>query len=262
MNVAEYDVSTNLYPLLSEGAHYSDDSDLVLTRTYAQTNIQLFNQLGNAHYSPADLGYMYDVYEFGLQIFTGRFRGSGKPFICHLVGTASILTSLHAPTHAIAAGLLHAAYIYGNFVQGDAGEHTLHERGMTDAKRDVVRRAVGAETEELIAGYTDLKWNQQTIPEIRDRLDTLSPKERQILPIRLANELEDHLDLGILYCGNTEQRREYIRSSLYLSVEMAQKLGFPALAAALECAFRDALSVQLPISITRGRNSSYILVPA
>jgi hypothetical protein len=71
--------------------------------------------------------------------------------------------------------------------------------------------------------------------------------------------LEDHLDHGILYCGNAEQRREYIRSSLYLSVEMAQKLGFPALGAALELAFRDTFSVELPAVIRTERNSSFLL---
>lgn len=30
--------------------------------TYAQTNIQLFNQLRLAHYSEADLSYIYDAY--------------------------------------------------------------------------------------------------------------------------------------------------------------------------------------------------------
>ncbi len=59
-------------------------------RTYAQTNIQLFNQLRLAQYSEADLNYLCNIYDFALQIFTGCLRGSGKPFLSHLVGTASI----------------------------------------------------------------------------------------------------------------------------------------------------------------------------
>lgn len=219
--------------------------------TYAQTNIQLFNQLRLAHYSEVDLSYIYNAYQFSLQLFLGRFRGSGKPFLAHLVGTASILTSLDAPVNVIIAGLLHAAYLYG--------EYGTEEKGMTDAKREQVRATLGGETEELIARYTLLKWNKNTIPEIRDRLDTFDATERQILLIGLANELEDHLDLGILYCANAEPRREYIHSSLYLSIEMAHKLGFPALAAALECTFRDTFSVELPAAIRKGRNSSYLL---
>lgn len=219
--------------------------------TYAQTNIQLFNQLRLAHYSEAEISYIYNAYQFAVQIFTGRFRGSGKPFLSHLIGTGSILASVHAPINVITAGLLHAAYIYG--------EYGTEEKGMTDAKREQVRQAVGIETEELITEYTALKWNKNTISAIRARLNTLDSTERQVLLIRLANELEDHLDHGVLYCGNAEQRREYIRSSLYLSVEMAHKLGFPNLAAALECNFRDTCSIEIPAAVRTSRNSSYLL---
>lgn len=82
---------------------------------YAQTNIQLFNQLRFAGYSDADISYMCDIYDFALEIFAGRFRGSGKPFISHLVGTAGILASLQASMNVVAAGLLHAAFIYGEY---------------------------------------------------------------------------------------------------------------------------------------------------
>ena len=207
-------------------------------RTYAQTNIQLFNQLRLVQYSEADLNDLCDIYDFALQLFTGRLRGSGKPFLSHLVGTGSILATLHVPIKVVAAGLLHAAYIYG--------EYGTDERGMTDAKREQVRSVVGIETEELIAGYTAMTWNKYTIPSIRDRIDTFGHTERQILLVRLANELEDHLDLGVLYCGNAEYRQDYICSSLYLSIEMAQKLGFSTLAIDLDCAFRECLAVQLP----------------
>lgn len=119
--------------------------DLFSTNTtFAQTNLQLFNQLRRARYCEADIFYICDVYNFALQIFAGRFRGSGKPFISHLIGTASILATLRVSVNVVAAGLLHAAYIYG--------EYGTDQRGMTDAKREQVRRAVSVETEELIAG--------------------------------------------------------------------------------------------------------------
>lgn len=219
--------------------------------TYAQTNLQLFNQLRRARYSDADIFYVCDVYNFALQIFAGRFRGSGKPFISHLIGTASILATLRVSVNVVAAGLLHAAYIYG--------EYATDQRGMTEAKHELVRRAVGVETEELIAGYTALKWNKQTIPIIRESIDTLEPKDRQILLIRLANELEDHLDLGILYCGNAENRREYIQSSLSQAISIATRLGFPSLAGALARVFNETLSVELPATGRSAQDHSFVL---
>lgn len=113
----------------------------------------------------------------------------------------------------------------------------------------------------MIADYTTLNWNQYTIPTIRDRLDTLNHQERQVLLMRLANELEDHLDLGVLYCGNAKHRRAYIRSSLFISIEMANKLGFSSLATDLEGAFKECLSIELPTVIRAISNSSFLLQP-
>ncbi len=218
---------------------------------YAQTNIQLLNQLRLDRYSDSELSYIYDLYQFGMQLFASRFRGSNKPFLAHLVGTASILASLHSSINVVAAGLLHAAYIYGEYGTG--------VRGMTPEKREQVRSVVGVQTEELIARYTELKWNRRTIPTIYNQIDTLEPIEREVLVIRLANELEDHLDLGVLYCGNAQQRREYIQSSLYLSVDMANQLGFPSLASALSHAFHEVVSAELPNSIRQGHAHSFLL---
>ena len=99
----------------------------------------------------------------------------------------------------VTAGLLHAVYVFGDF--GDAS------RGSGDARRARVKAAVGSDVEELVFRYTHFDWNASTIPAIRERVSSLSAAEREVLVIRLANELEDHLDCGVLYCGNGEQRR-------------------------------------------------------
>jgi len=107
------------------------------------------------------------------------------------VGTASVLVSLRARNPVVIPGLLHAVYTHGEFGHGWTG--------MSDAKRATIRQEVGEEIEDLIARYTRLTWMPNTIPGIRARLDAMSPLERDVLLVRLANELEDHLDLGILY---------------------------------------------------------------
>ena len=55
------------------------------------------------------------TYEFAMLLFTGLFLPSGKGFIDHLVGTASNLASLHTRIEIVAAGLIHAAYLHGDF---------------------------------------------------------------------------------------------------------------------------------------------------
>jgi (p)ppGpp synthase/HD superfamily hydrolase len=224
-----------------------------LATSYAQTNLQLYAQMFRADYGENDVDRVRAAYEFTLPLFSGAYRGSGKPFIAHLVGTASILASVRARPPVVAAGLLHAVYASGEFGNGWGGEAPWKRARLADA--------VGAEIEDLVTGYTTLRWNAQTIPVVHGRLDTMDGRERDVLLVRLANELEDHLDLGVLYCGNAERRREYVRSSLYRCIDMAVRLGFPELASELDGAFKATLAEDVPVAFRRGENESFRLAP-
>lgn len=209
-----------------------------MTGRYAQTNLQLYTQMRESGCEADDLRLVRSGYDLAMRLFTASFRGSGKPLLAHLVGTASILAAIRQPTRIVTAGLLHAAYALGDFGDG--------RLGMTGVKRARVRDAVGDAVEDLIARYTEFDWNRRTIPNILARVEALTAVEREVLTIRLANELEDHLDYGVLYCGNGEARREYIRSPLNQSVDMARRLGLDELAQELDRAFRETLAAELP----------------
>jgi len=70
--------------------------------TYAQTNVQLFNQLRRDGYSNNELSCIRNAYEHAKRLFTGLFLASGRTQIAHVVGTASILGSVHLPTEVVA----------------------------------------------------------------------------------------------------------------------------------------------------------------
>ncbi|MFB2935693.1 DUF6817 domain-containing protein [Aerosakkonemataceae cyanobacterium BLCC-F154] len=222
--------------------------------SYAQTNLQLFNQLSDSGYSKSELTLLYNTYQLVMELFTGGFRSSGKTFIAHLVGTASILASLGASGKVVAAGLLHAAYTNGDFGDG--------KKGIDNAKREKIRLVLGEEVEEYIARYTALKWNEKTISAVGDRFDSLSAIERDVLLIRLTNELEEYLDLGILYCGELKYQR-YINHSCDLMVEMAEKLGFPSLAKQLATVFQQTTLAEIPNELRNqsGENVSFTIAP-
>jgi len=226
----------------------------MLTARYAQTNLQLYAQMLGVAYPADAIDRVRAAYELALPLFTGAYRGSGKPFISHLVGTASILASVRARMPVVAAGLLHAAYTSGEFGTG--------WRGGAPWKRGRLVTAVGVEVEDLVTRYTALRWTAHTIPGIHDRLDAMDESERDVLLIRLANELEDHADLGVLYCSNADRRRTYVSSSLYRCVDMAARLGFPDLATALDGAFKETLSAAVPPAFRRAESESFLLAPA
>ncbi len=196
---------------------------------FPQTNLQLYAQLVDLGYSEADLATVARSYELSMNLFPGTYRGSGKPFLAHLAGTAGIVATLRARAALVATGLLHAAYTHGEFGNG--------WRGVSDAKRARIRAAVGPEIEDLVARYTALRWTPASIPAIRARLDAMTALERDVLLVRLANELEDHLDLGILYLGDAPRRLRFMREDLPAAVEMARRLGHPGLAESLTAAF-------------------------
>ncbi|MBD2740768.1 DUF6817 domain-containing protein [Coleofasciculus sp. FACHB-1120] len=222
--------------------------------SFSQTNIQLFNQLRAEGYSSNDLSCIRDAYQLTMQLFTGAFRASGKTFIAHLVSTASILASLRVPVEVVAAGLLHATYTHGDFGDG--------KKGISDAKREQVKRAVGKEVEEYLARYAMFSWNKKTIPAIFHRFDTLDPLDRNILLVRLANELEEYLDFGIVYCGDFKHQ-QYINYDGHLIIEMAQKLGFPNLANHLAEAVKETALAEIPSEFcnTNAQDVSFRIAP-
>jgi len=219
-----------------------------------QTNLQLLNALRGAGYTDAEVEQIKKAYDFVARQFAVWFRASGKPFIAHLVGTAGILCALRARAPVIAAGLGHALYAQGELPGGVPGA--------TGSMRARVRRALGAETEDLIARYAALEWNTAALPGLRARLLDMSPTEREVVLIRLANELDDHLDLEALYCGNAEARLRRIGKGLRIAADMARDLNAGTLAASLDCALDATLATELPSGLRTDRAASFSLVPA
>lgn len=223
---------------------------------FAQTNIQLFNQMYDGGYDETQIAVVKRSYDLAMILFTGRFRGSGKTFIAHLIGTASILASLHSAPKIIAAGLLHAAYDSGDF--GEGGE------GISPAKRAYVKAAVGPEVEEYVAKYASLRWNSDVARCTCDNLESLNQLEKEVLLIRLANELEDYLDLGILFCGVRKRTQAGGLNSIgRVLCDTALKLGFPKLAEAMKTEIdkADVARDQQRFVTTGSRDFSFLAPP-
>jgi len=224
-------------------------------QAFAQTNLQLFNQLRKQGYGAADLQAVGAAYDLMIALMTGRFRASGKTFIAHLVGTASILASLRAACPVVAAGLLHAVYVAGDFGDG--------QFGVSEAKRQRVREVAGAQVEEYVCRYAALPWTDQAIRSLTAALDGMAASERVVILMRLANELEEFLDLGILYCGDDKRYQVAGGPRQRLLTSLAEKLGYPTLAADLNQAFEETAAAVIPPELRRAAplNSSFLLAP-
>ena len=190
----------------------------------AQSNTQLYAQLLAGGWCMKDVGRVRDAYALAARLFAGQLRPDGRPFVCHLVGVASILAMLGAAPDTIIAGLLHSAYTHGDFGLG---------RGqMTRKARERLRAAAGPQIERLVAVYSRHPWNASTVATWVENAGTLAADERQIIVIRLADVVEDALDHGLQLSAKMENPNRAISvESLVIPGECSR----PAATRSLRC---------------------------
>jgi (p)ppGpp synthase/HD superfamily hydrolase len=220
----------------------------------AQTHLQLFQQMRSKGYSQADLTRVAHAYQVATKLFANRFRPCGRPFVAHLVGASAILVWLKAPIHMVVAELLHAAYQEGDF------PNSLE--GMTPGKRKELSAAIGAEAEALVAAYTVGSRSLTGILASHARFKEMSPSERDILLMQLANELDDYRDLAGNYAANAHERIAVIRQCGQHQVEMAEWLGHPELAQALRETYADSIAAVAPMPFVSRFANGYAILPA
>jgi len=121
-------------------------------------------------------------------LFAGRYRGSGRPFINHLAGTAG-LALLHDRSYTeVLATYAHAAYEQGEFGQVATGG--------SKKNRQTLRAVIGEEAEALVYQYGDFNWLEILEQHSAGKAISLSRQQQQLLVMRLFNELDDSMDCG------------------------------------------------------------------
>ena len=211
----------------------------------AQTNVALLQQCAALGWSSDDLRALGRSYDFALRLFAARFRGGGRPFVCHLVGTASIAASAGASRECVLGGLLHAAY-----QQGDFG--TLRWR-LSAHHRNAVRQVAGDAVEQIVFLYETATWDPR---RPTDELSATDPLRRDVLLLRVANAIDDALEA---FAGS--KGIEYHARELRLAVGVAERHGWKSLAEQAS-SMMAALEATEPLPVDGVRNSSFTLLPA
>jgi hypothetical protein len=221
--ISDWTRPNNLASLHSE---MLSDSRLDSPPSYAQTNIQLYNQMRVMGYSNGACVCIRNAYETAARLFAGRHLIHAKTHIVHVVRTASILTSLQAPVEVVAAGLIHNAYQNGDFGTG--------ENGFTSTKHRYLLQAVGPDVEQYVAGFAFLKWTPQSFSGILQNLTAYPSIDHYTVLLRLADLLEHNFDHGVLYLKQSQQERYFSPSLNPLMIKIAEKLGYPLLVQELQ----------------------------
>jgi polysaccharide pyruvyl transferase CsaB len=219
-------------------------------RDYALTYPQLMSQALAAGYDTAALQALRRAFDLSEAMCDGLYRPSRAPFLCHLVRTSSIALAERAPLRVVQAALLHAAYRLDGFTGS-------RRRRAGTARRAQLRRSFGAEVEALLWAYQQHPWYRREAVEAHlERLAAYGPVQRAALLIRLADELEDCLDLALAYAG-TPDAQPRVGDYGLACVQLAERLDHPDLARDLAEAFDQLRKSRLPEVVLLGRSLSY-----
>ena len=204
----------------------------------AQSIVDLFEQLQAQSFAGSELAQARRTYGLAMSLFSGWMHPSGKPYVAHCTGTASALAALGAPIDLVNAGLVHAAYSWGDF-----GAWTL----FLPLKRRYLRKCLGARLEAYVHRFFTQPWKAETIAQLGQHADELSAIDRELVLLQLANALDNLRSLASGYANDAERRRvEWSRVGPPL-IEVAEKLGYPQLARAFSVALDETLhGPQLP----------------
>ena len=208
----------------------------------AQTIAQLLNQLERQGYDLEDRALVHRAYEAIVPLCTCQFKSSGRSMIDHVVSTASLMAAIAPPAPLVAATVLHAVYLHGDF-------GTFFRR-IDEHKRARVREVVGETVEDIVYRYHVFRWMRATIPGIRDRLPRLGAADRNAILVRLFDQLELFGSRDTLFAHNAEKRQEFARDFGPTIASMADTLGVAGLSTALERAFAGVRDGRLPAALT------------
>ena len=196
-------------------------------RQFALTYPQLITQVHARGDDAVDVARVRDGYDFAEAMADGLYRPQGAPLITHLVRTASIVASEGLPVPVVNAAMCHAAYELHKFVDS-------RRSADVDAHRAELRIALGDDVEDLVWAYHTTPW-YGVAGDYIDRVGECSERTTQVLMIRLANLLEDHLDASQLF---TKPRGKPLEANPE-TVALARALGRHELADEIDVVYRE-----------------------
>jgi acyl carrier protein len=218
----------------------------------AQTNLDLYQQMFDNNYSGDEICLVNSAYLFTLGKVFSLVRGSGKPFICHLIGTASLLIEAKAPVDIVLAGLMHANYQnrvpFDNYLA-------------IPKRREIVESMFGSKIDSIIFDYTTLQ--DLAISEIK--LDDSEIGKAKLL-IYMADNLEDLVGNSLFMHGGLRfeenQKGGYLsRKEKYLNtkeyrVKLLDFLGIIHWNDAYDFWLKDEINLHFPSKLKTGFLSS------
>jgi len=230
---------------LRAGAPAQPDRETPMRREeLCQTRSDLLDLALRRGYVAAELRVIDAALDLARTLSSGGYRPCGRPFLNHLVGTASALVRYGFRAETVAAGLLHSAYSHA----------PAHPPGLA-AQADAVCARLGGRdnaVERRVRAYTlrDSTWSM--LGGDADALSTLSVFEAEVLALAAANEVDMHFSGEVRYSGRTDTLDP---AMLPIVTHVCRMLGVPGLAATLQSLLARQPAPVLPELVTSSQGS-------
>ncbi len=183
--------------------------------------IESIIERARAYMPEEDLTLLQEAYTYANDVYSGKHRLSGRPYIYHAMMVADILAAMRLDVPTICAGLLH-----GVLKKSDNPKTTEEE----------VRKQFGDVATNLIKGATkiaDVQFNSRLAYQaenIRKMLLAMSADIRVLL-VKLADRLHDMQSLQYV---PREKQTEFAQETMDLYAPLSSRLGIDWLKRELE----------------------------
>jgi hypothetical protein len=187
-----------------------------LSTPIAQTNLQLYRQLQEAGYSAQDQQQVHAAYLRAALRSAGMLRGSGKAFVAHLAGTASLCAIEGAPAHVLIAAILHTYYRFHS-----SSDINIAQSAFACERQDI-QTEFGTAAERLSFAYFIANHVDSALRKAHPM--ALSEDEaRWLYLLELADNIEDALDYGMCVHGKADDSDAHRGSAAWRIARMQQE---------------------------------------
>ncbi|OOZ42433.1 hypothetical protein BOW52_03305 [Solemya elarraichensis gill symbiont] len=108
----------------------------------------------------------------------------------------------------------------------------------------------------MIAGYSRLSWTHSVVTKLLGSGASLKELERNIMAIRIANDIDDHLDCGMLF-SNKAEKREARKGEQHPLSRLAKKIELSQLSELVDEVYADQYETELPDVLRSGKSVSF-----
>ncbi|HWT15170.1 MAG TPA: glycosyltransferase [Patescibacteria group bacterium] len=216
---------------LRPGRHRQDEQRAPMQKhELAQTRSDLLDLAMRHGYSGGDLQSLSDACARAQLVMNAGYRPCGRPFLCHLIGTASVLVRFGFRIDVVAAGLLHAAYTHCPPLRDGPMAAIAQIESMLGGR--------GSAVERLVRDYTlrDAEVGRVAAHEI----GAITMHDVEILMLVAANEIDMHLSGEIRFSGRSDL---VDRERLERIATLSRAIGAPGIGETLNLALADSCPV-------------------